>query len=548
MKNEQGGHRVSSGLMQGAFLLAAAAVVSKVLGTMQKIPMQNLAGDEVFGIYNAVYPIYILIMMLATAGFPVAVSAFVAERVSMGKYREARRVLKVASITLWTSGIAAFLFLYFGADVLSVWIGVSGTSEAIRSVSFALLVVPVLSVLRGYFQGLGNMAPTAFSQVWEQFIRVLTMVILLLYFLRTSASPGTIAAGATFGSVTGALAGLLVVLYYWRKAKGVEQSPQSMERAESTAILIRRFVRYAIPVALGAIVMPILTLVDTFTMPRLLKASGLLEGQALEQFGLYNRGLPLVQTVTLIASSVSAAVVPAITSAKARGDSAQIQSTTELCLRIAWLIGWAAAIGMAMAAEPLNIMFYTDSQGTFTMQVLAFTVLFSVLNIISGSILQGFGAVVIPVVSLLVASVVKLALNLMLMPELGIAGAAYSAVAAYIVAASINLIYVRKLTGTSFHGRTFLVRPVQALFALAVCLFTCLYGLQALLGWLTPEMPSRLVNTIVSLVSVGVAVVIYILSIVFTGAISGKELSGIPKLQKLQKLQSKLPAFITKKF
>ncbi|MFD0698911.1 oligosaccharide flippase family protein [Paenibacillus sp. GCM10027628] len=173
----------NSKLLKGAAILGVAAVLSKLLGTLQKIPLQNVAGDTAFGLYNAVYPLYILILFAATAGFPVAVSKFIAERDVLGDDRGARRIVYVSITILMGTGIVLFLFLYFGAGEIAKWIGIGRTERAIRSVSFALLLSPVLAVLRGYFQGYQNMVPTAVSQVIEQLIRVITMVALLLYLV-----------------------------------------------------------------------------------------------------------------------------------------------------------------------------------------------------------------------------------------------------------------------------------------------------------------------------------------------------------------------------
>ncbi len=191
------------------------------------------------------------------------------------------------------------------------------------------------------------------------------MVGLLLYFMQGHASEGTIAAGATFGSVTGAAAGLAVVWRYWireRMDPRVDEANGLSGGRVSTFSLVRQFVLYALPIALGSIMLPILTLVDTFTMPRLL-ANGLgTEAGAMRQFGLYNHGLPLVQMVAMIAASVTAAVVPVIAAARATGDERLIRIRTELALRLTWLIGLAASIGMALTAEHLNITFYTDNE------------------------------------------------------------------------------------------------------------------------------------------------------------------------------------------
>lgn len=147
----------ATSLLQGAAMLGLAAVASKMIGTLQKIPLQNMAGDAVFGIYNAVFPLYTLILFLATAGFPLVVSKFVSEYAADGRNAQAKQVLRVASVLLLASGILFFLLLYMGADVLADWMGAAQAAAAIRSVSFALLIVPVMSALRGYFQGYGDM-------------------------------------------------------------------------------------------------------------------------------------------------------------------------------------------------------------------------------------------------------------------------------------------------------------------------------------------------------------------------------------------------------
>src|SRR5690554_6746846 len=105
----------TSTLVNGAAILGIAAMISKLLGTLQKIPMQNIGGDEAFGIYTAVFPFYTLILFLATAGFPIAVSKFVSEHVAQDDMAEARRVLYVSSIILTVTGFLFFILLFFGA-------------------------------------------------------------------------------------------------------------------------------------------------------------------------------------------------------------------------------------------------------------------------------------------------------------------------------------------------------------------------------------------------------------------------------------------------
>lgn len=562
-------------LLKGAALLGAAAVLSKLLGTLQKIPLQNVAGDTAFGIYNAVYPLYILILFAATAGFPVAVSKFVAEQALQGDHPGAKRIVHVSSVILMGSGIVLFILLYMGAGVIAGWIGISQTERAIRSVSFALLLSPILAVLRGYFQGYQNMVPTAVSQVIEQLIRVITMVALLLYLAALAYDEAWIAAGATFGSVTGAAAGLLVMYVYWRKAMRQErnagretkaalkqedqdqkdqkdrkdqkdQGPSGVGKDDflsprelSYWQWAKRITAYAIPVCLGAIVVPLLTLVDTFTMPRLLEASQGSEGEAMRQFGLYNRGLPLVQLVVMIASSMSAVLVPAIAEAKARGQDALIRSRAEMAIRLSWLIGLGASFGLAFAAVPINVMLYKSNEASWTMAVLAFTALFSTLNAVTASVLQGAGAIRMPVLTLLVAIVLKALGNVLLMPRWGIDGAALSAVIAYAAAAGLNLVQLRRCTGVRFALRPYAVSSTLAVGLMGGCLAALqLLAMPAAAAWHVHE---RLSASAIALVCVVGGAAVYALALLRSSGISREELRLMPELdRKLAPVLAKL--------
>jgi O-antigen/teichoic acid export membrane protein len=531
-------------LLKGAALLGGAAVLSKLLGTLQKIPLQNVAGDVAFGIYNAVYPLYILILFAATAGFPVAVSKFVAERVMEGDHPGAKRIVVVSSALLMSAGLLLFLLLYFGAEAIAGWIGISQTAAAIRSVSFALLLSPVLAVLRGYFQGYQNMVPTAVSQVIEQLIRVITMVALLLYLVALAYDEAWIAAGATFGSVTGAGAGLVVMAVFWRRERRGDARKAIAAGSETKQVIsswqwAKRITLYAIPVCLGAIVMPLLTLVDTFTMPRLLEASFGSELEAMRQFGLYNRGLPLVQLVVMVASSMSAVLVPAIAEAKISGRVDLIRFRAEMSVRLAWLIGFGASFGLAFLALPINLMLYTSTEASWTMAVLAFTALFSTLNAVSASVLQGAGAIRTPANALLVAIVLKALGNVVLVPRWGIDGAALSAVIAYAAAAGLNLVQLRRSTGVRFALRPYAVSPTLGVGLMGGGL-AALQGL-AMLASAAWHVPERWGASAIALIGVVGGAAVYALALLRSGSISREELRLMPELErKLAPLIAKL--------
>lgn len=517
-------------LVNGAAVLGLAALISKLLGTLQKIPMQNIGGDEVFGIYNAVFPFYTLILFLATAGFPIAVSKFVSEYIAHNNLYDARRVLRISS---WIVSITGFIFctgLFLGAGIIAHWIDNSQTKLAIQSISFALLFVPLMAAFRGYFQGLQNMMPTGVSQVLEQVIRVITMIVLLLVFTSFNASKEWIAAGATFGSVTGAMAGLLVMLIYGMKDQKTKSSASKYRERESNKVLTKKLIYYAIPVCLGAIVVPVLSIVDTFTMPRMLKLDGSSETEAMIQFGIYARGLPLVQLVALLFSSLSVVLVPAIASAKLKGEWKSIHHRTELSVRFTWLIGLAASFGLAVTVVPMNILFYTNEVGSMAIAILAFTAVFSSLNIITASILQGLGAVFVPVLSLLFAVVVKIGLNLWWIPLWGIEGAAAAAVVTFIAASLVNMLAILKHTNIKLSWTLYIIKPGVAILIMSSLLWIWIEAWYKMAERVSLTETSRWFAGGVSLSTVSIGVVVYLLLLFRLKAIRVQELNYLPKM------------------
>ncbi|MBV6717450.1 oligosaccharide flippase family protein [Paenibacillus chitinolyticus] len=575
----------SSRLLKGAALLAAAAVFSKLLGTLQKIPLQNIAGDGAFGIYNAVYPLYLLILFLATAGFPITVAKFVQDRAAARDHAGARRVAAASALLLTGTGVLCFLLLYFGSDALAGWIGTAAAAPAIRSISYALLLVPVLSVLRGYFQGYQNMVPTAVSQVVEQTVRVLTMVLLLLYLSEQGAGDGDIAAGATFGSVTGAAGALLLLLFYWQRSKerragnpaeltsaetadhsdsceaphsvgkrlerAADEKPATMgEAAQAEATgpagtkeplgrLMASIGAYALPICLGSIMTPILNLIDAFTIPRLLLGGGADPAEAMRQFGLYNHGLPLVQAVTMVASSLTAVLVPAIAAAAA-ADPAQLQARTERTVRMTGLLGLAAAAGLASLTVPVNVMLYQSDEASGTMALLALTALFGTLNIVLAGVLQGLGAVNAPALHLLAAAAVKIGGSLLLVPRWGIAGAAVSAVLAFAAASALGLAEVRRLTGAPQRWRASALAPLAAAALMCAALGALQLAGGPLLGAVAPGLGSRGQAGVLALAGVALGAAVYAIALLRFGAVNRAELEQLPGGGKLASALTKL--------
>lgn len=533
--SEQPGSKISARAWNGVMLMAGAALLSKLIGVLQKIPLQNIAGDRVFGIYNAVYPFYQMAVVLATAGLPTAVSIVIAQRLRDGQSaEEVRFTLKAALLLLGLTGVIACGWMWAGAEQAAQWIGDSATIRAIRSLSAALLLVPFVAALRGYKQGIDRMAASAASQVLEQLVRVAVMVLVLALGLTAGWTDEAIAAGVMGGSAAGAAAALLLLgMSSWRERVRSKVKPARVALAQE----MKRLAVLALPVALGAVVVPVIGVVDAFTVPRLLGSAT--EAEAMSLFGIYSRGQPLVQLVVMVAGAAAAALVPGLVLAKARQNMAALRLQLSVVLRLTWAIGAAAAIGLVLLAQPLNVMLYADASGTTAFALIGCTALAGCANAVTAPLLQALGAVRAPVALLLMAALIKGALNAALVPSYGIEGAAVAGIAALTAAALLGAAAVRRLwrsaapemdasAAAAKGGRAALSAAARTVFALAVMAAAVVVAEQALSAMLGEALPPRAAAAARALTGVAVGACAFGAAALRSGVIRAREWRALP--------------------
>ncbi|MEK0317711.1 oligosaccharide flippase family protein [Cohnella sp. 56] len=568
----------SSQLMRGAALLGGAALLSKLIGTLQKIPLQNLAGDRVFGLYSAVYALAVMWMTLAAAGVPVAVSALVAERIAAGDERGVRRLLRYAAVLLSASGLVAFAALWAAADTLAAWMGAPEAADAIRASSLALLAAPLTAALRGYSQGRLEMGRPALSQLAEQCARVAFMLCALGWALRRDWSPAATAAAVHGGLAAGAVAGLAAMLIAgrrsWRRradrraagaatadaaapprkraavadaaAASAPRSPDgtdasrtpgaSVDSAAAAAhhpepgrVLLRRIVRVALPVAAGSVVAPLFGLIDAFTLPRLLQSAGATASAAISAFGEYNRGIALLQLVSMAAGGAAAALVPSLTMARSGGGiDAESGAQAAFAMRLAWWFGAAAALGLALLARPINVALFADAHGTAAMAVLGAAALGAALQAVSAAVLQGLGDLRSPALHLALAALVKAALNAALAPAYGIAGAAAAAACAYGVAAALNLRALRRRAALTAPGADTGAGAAWRLAAALAALAAAAGGGRLALTALTRELAPRAAAALTALPCIALGAVAFAAALIAAGALGPREWRALP--------------------
>ena len=533
--------KTSSHFVKGAAILGIAGLISKLLGAVYRIPYQNITGDIGLYVYMQVYPLYTTLLILATAGFPLAISKIVSERLALGDVLGARKTFRVASMVLAALGVLFFLLLYVGAPLVSRIMGDEQLTLPLRAVAWSLPLVPVVAIMRGYFQGHQNMVPTGVSQVVEQLFRVIVIMISAYWIMSVYQDAYLAGTGAVFAAFPGALMALLVLLFYWQKNTRAQRKLLRRRQAQaaggeqlSNRAILRSILFYALPICFGSLVMPLLPLVDSLTVANLLQLSGYSEEMSKVLKGVFDRGQPLIQFGTFFATSLSLALVPAISEAVAQGLQRVIAVRTELAIRLTLLLGLPATFGLLLLAEPINVMLYGDDSGTQALAIQAFTIVFATLSITSSGILQGLGRAMLPAVHLMIGVIVKLLANLLLIPFFGISGAAFATVLAYAMAMLLNAKAIVRHIGVRFPLRLLIAKPLLAVGIMAVVVLAVDYGMLALLSERIAS--PRLLHTVVAVSAVAAGAVVYGMALFWTGGLTRSDLRFIPKGERIASL------------
>lgn len=504
----------------GALWLTAATLLTKMIGVLQKIPLQNLAGDAVFGIYNIVYPIYQLMMALAIAGIPTALASYIASLRDENRLHSLRVALIISSGAALILSVIAFIT----APWLAQWIGHEELASSLRVLAVALCITPLVAVYRGFYQGIDDARSSSLSQLIEQLIRVGCMLLALWIGLSMGWSEGKLTAGVMWGSAVGACAAFV---WLWVRRPRQKSVPYTLQQSVLEG---KTLIKLALPTALAAIVVPIVAVVDALSIPRLLQ--DVHAANIMAQFGQYSRIQPLTQLVSMLLGAFAAGFLPRWIK---RGSDLQEQKLLGdrllLMHRIAWFVGCGATVGLFMLAEPMNIMLYKDTAGIDTFRWLCLTTLTSSMLAVQAPLLQAAGITRLPIWLLVIAAGSKALLNGWLVPSYGITGAAIAANISLLLPACLGTIAlhyaVQQMSGYTERTidkprwmRSLLSTGIAVLaMALALYLFQLIVLHAADL--------SRLEMTLYSLAAVAIGALVFILALWMTRGVTKQELTWL---------------------
>lgn len=420
-------------MIRGAMLLTIAGLISKVLSATYRIPLQNLTGDYGFFTYQQIYPLIAIVMILGLYGMPAAVSKITAERLAVSKQNSFRFVYAPLFIILFVLSGVLSCIAYLFASPLTEWMGTPELAGTFRLSSVLFLWLPFTSLLRGGYQGAGRMAPTAYSQVAEQLIRV-TIIILAAYGVFIGKlDVSAIGTAGVFASII-AMGGITFV-WLWRILRAAPASVSPRERIP-WKYYIKVCLSLGFVAALSHMILIMLQLIDVFTMVPGLMEAGEGPQQAKEWKGVFDRGQPLIQFGVVFGSSFALALVPTIVQdGKKRADAIRES------LLFSFYLAGAASVGIIILMPEINSLLFMNQAGTGSLQILAGSIVLSAIAVTACSILQNIGKGKTVALWIIIVCVLKWFFNKSLLPFFHIQGGAVATVLSLLVL-TVSMVYV----------------------------------------------------------------------------------------------------------
>ena len=481
----------------GASILALASILCKILSAVLKIPLDRFfLHEDGIAVYQSAYSIYNVFLAICVTGIPIALSSLIAKSDKEEAASLCRSTL--VFVTFFASVCAVMLAAFSGPLAKLLSGGGEGAAQmSLIILSLSLPVMGVISSRRGYFQGMGNMTPSAISQLTESLIKVFLGITICALTVKNGIAHG--AAGAISGVSLGCMGSALVLEMFYRKNAAIK-GHFSMEKALNV-------IKISIPMTLGAFGFTAVLLTDTLTVPKILAMCNVEYTQRLSMFGYLTRANTVYNLPATIITAFTASAVPAISAAAKLKDKCKQDETSVRAIKLIFLVAVPCMLGMVLfSKEILNLLYGTSEK--WELLALAGVMAFIMPYIqTTTAMLQTLGKVWLPIWVTMAAVVIKAVLNTILVKSIGVEGALISTLSVFCVVFVINTIILARSVNLS--------GSLKNTLKLAVCGAVSCGGARLLYSFKE--------NIIMLVLCVGFAAIVYVGGVLLTGCIKKEE-------------------------
>lgn len=546
MRPERNNSKFNNFIVQGG-ILALAGVIVRMLGLVKRIPLYYIIGDVGNSYYSAAYEIYNIVFTISVYGLPISVSKLVSANVSKGRYRNADKIFKCAISFAIFTGLLSSTLVYIFSDQLSGLLNEPMSYLALKTLAPTLFVVSVMGVIRGYFQGLGTMLPTAISQLIEQIVLVGVSLSMAYVMSKKGEKVGLIlqnenyraaygARGATMGCLVGAIAGLLflLLLYYaYRKKLNRQIYRDPSHNIDGSLEVFKALILTIVPVVISCTVNNISNFIDQFLHNRIMIEKGL-EAIKSTNWGIYSgRYSVLINVPIAIAAAMGASSVPTLSGLMKREEYELAGDRVERVIRVTMMLAIPCAMGMAVLAPSLMWFLFSSTEKTAVVLLRIGSVgvvLFS-FSTLTNSILQGMSRLSKPIIHGVIALVIHVALlvSLLKFTDMNIYAVAFSNNFFSLAICIMNIVSISRILRYSQEMLRTFVLPIVSAGVMGVCIY-----------FLDRVFNANGYSRALTAANIIIGALVYFLGLILTRALGYEELCAVPGGEKLYRLLKKL--------
>lgn len=584
---------VSQTFLKGAAILTLSMVIVKVFGLLDKILLTNIYsmfGDDVasmgMGLYSNAYEIFVVIFTVATGGLPIAISRLVSQNMAEKRYKDVKLIHKISVPFFVIVGIVCLLIMIVSSFIYVQLIKSPYSLHAMLCLAPTILFGCLASIYRGYFEGQRNMTPTAISEIVEAAVKLLigtlfaylvmsfginsyeqTGTFLWFSFSSEAEAQNTILAFSVAGAICGITFGSFCSFFFlWLKYRisgdGIPEAyyKNSIDaRAKRETFII--ICKTAVPIAAGAFVMSIGSLIDQIIIQNVLSNLAATNPEALysqysayypdEAFygeaatgvpatihtrlwGCYSSALTLMQLVTAVTQVFGSSAMPNVTSAWTKGNTNELKKSIETVIRMTMMFTLPMSLGLCVLAHPIMSFVYSDSAiseiGGNVLTLMGITTIFTAAITPVCSMLQGIGKVNLPMKLYTLCMIIKIATSWIFVsiPEINIQGATAGSLISYAIILALGMYLLVKHSKVTPDFFSTIVKPlIGSVFSSAAAFFTNML--------LSPLIPQR----ISTILAVFTAIIVYVVALLLLRAFTATEIKFLPKGEKIAKALEK---------
>lgn len=520
------------GFILQAGILAAAGIICRVIGILYRSPLTSIIGDEGNGYYSSAYNLYVIILLVASYSIPSAISKVIAGKLALKQYKNAYKVFQCALLYVIVVGGIASLFTFFCADFLVQ----KNSAAVLRIFAPTIFLSGLLGVLRGYFQAHGTMVPTSISQILEQILNAAASVGAALWFVSVveKESDTTRAIYGAAGSAVGTGIGVFTALLFMggvyllnRKMIRRRIKKDTEHKEDSYGDVFKVIISMVTPIILSTFIYNFSTSLNQTIYARVLsEIKGMAESEIATMYGIFAGKAVVISNIPIaLASAMSAAIIPAISSSYAVGDKKLVRLKISEAVRTTMLISIPSAVGLAVLARPITQLLFPQKasldQAALLLASISITVVFYGLSTITNGVLQAVGKVNRPVVNAAAALLIQTAVltGLLLYTDCNLYALSVAMIVYSFLMCILNQIAVRRTLKYKQEMTKTFFKPFMA----AILMGITAYGVYEGVYFIVPVNVAALAAAILA------AGIVYFASVMALGGVEEEDLKRLPK-------------------